>query len=289
MSHFCGLVILTPQYSESHGMDDSLERYDEGKAMPEYSKGDVSAYDIIRFIEYYCDETVGSHAILCEQFYKSRSKSVQFEMQAAYKKFSDHELSMHDDDSIWNKFYSWAAYNYQEKYAKWFAAEFKDLLIQFDDLYAEHGEDWNGMMWRKNNATGKWEEYSTYNPDSKWDWYTVGGRWDKSIKTKSGEFVNMCLLSEIDFEPYPEDAYEDGTDWLGKPCKQLKEGLEWHYAKNETPFCIVLDGVWYEKGQMGWWGMTSNEKDDNVWDEEVAKLLETLPQDSAVYNVDFHI
>ena len=287
MSHFCGLVILTPQYSESHGMDDSLERYDENIKMPEYSKGDVSASDIANFLIHYNKER--SREAFYKHFYKSRSKSVQSEMREAFKNQTGRELTENDDDSLWNKFYGWTTYMYEYKFGKWFFYQYKFLASLFETLYAEHGEDWNGNRWRKNYATGKWEEYSTYNPDSKWDWYSVGGRWSNAIKTKSGELVDECLLSEIDLEPFPEDAYEDGTDWLGNPCKKLKEGYEWHYTKNEVPFCLVLDGVWYEKGEMGWWGMTSNEKDDDVWDAEVAKLLESLPEDSEVYNVDFHI
>jgi hypothetical protein len=40
---------------------------------------------------------------------------------------------------------------------------------------------------------------------------------------------------------------------------------------------------------MGWWGMTHNEKENDDWHGEVTALLEKLPADSEVYNVDFHI
>lgn len=39
---------------------------------------------------------------------------------------------------------------------------------------------------------------STYNPNSKWDWYVIGGRWDKCLKTLSGEEVNEAYVNEID-------------------------------------------------------------------------------------------
>jgi hypothetical protein len=55
------------------------------------------------------------------------------------------------------------------------------------------------------------------------------------------------------------------------------------------PFCVVIDGEWYERGQMGWWACVSNEKDKDVWNEEVTKMLAEIPADSEVYNVDFHI
>ena len=41
MSHFCGLVILTPEYAEFNGMDDSLAKYDENLEVEAHCKGQV--------------------------------------------------------------------------------------------------------------------------------------------------------------------------------------------------------------------------------------------------------
>lgn len=54
----------------------------------------------------------------------------------------------------------------------------------FEDLYRKHGSDWNNFAWKLDEATGKWMEYTTYNPDSKWDWYQLGGRWNGFFKKK---------------------------------------------------------------------------------------------------------
>ena len=55
------------------------------------------------------------------------------------------------------------------------------------------------------------------------------------------------------------------------------------------PFAIVKDGHWYEKGQMGWWAVVLNEKDDHIWEEEVKKLLEGLSEDTIISIYDCHI
>jgi len=52
------------------------------------------------------------------------------------------------------------------------------------ELYEKFGDDWNGGEWGLEN--GEWVRYSTYNPDSKWDWYEVGGRWAGFLKVKNG-------------------------------------------------------------------------------------------------------
>lgn len=69
---------------------------------------------------------------------------------------------------------------------------------------------------------------STYNPNSKWDWYTIGGRWNNYLKTLSGETTNEDYASEI--------------DW-----------------KDIIPFAFVTPiGEWHERGEMGWWACVSN-------------------------------
>ena len=41
---------------------------------------------------------------------------------------------------------------------------------------------------------------STYNPRSKWDWWSEGGRWDGMLRTAAGE-LNSARIADIDFTP----------------------------------------------------------------------------------------
>lgn len=57
-----------------------------------------------------------------------------------------------------------------------------------------------------------------------------------------------------------------------------------------TSFAFLgLDGVWRERGDMGWWGMVHDEKDQSAWDEEFNKALAAVPDDHWVTMVDCHI
>lgn len=60
-------------------------------------------------------------------------------------------------------------------------------------------------------------------------------------------------------------------------------------ARVITPFAVVKDGKWYQKGEMGWFGITHDEKDQGVWVEEVQKLLDSLADDTALHLYDCHI
>ena len=164
------------------------------------------------------------------------------------------------------------------------------MFADFDKQYEEHGEGWNDYHWKKNDD-GVWEEWSTYNKNSKWDWYSLGGRWSKCIKTKSGEFVDECFLDEIDWSPFKPEDYEEETkkDWSGNEYRKLKDSVKYHYTENDVPFCLIIDGVWYERGKMGWWACVSDEKENGDWNEEFMNLIKALPEKSIVANYDFHI
>lgn len=111
---------------------------------------------------------------------------------------------------------------------------------------------------------------TTYNPNSKWDWYSIGGRWDGFIclKEKDSEGnpmrVNQARFSEIDWD--------------------------YMFNNNKIPFCYVeVDGEWCEKGEMGWFGLVSNESDESSWNSQFKDYVRFLDDDCLVTAVDFHI
>lgn len=105
----------------------------------------------------------------------------------------------------------------------------------------------------------------SHNPNAKWDWYSDGGRWDGYIVNRNGNCTNAEVLTEVDWD------------------------------KTNTPFCFVnAEGEWIEKAEMGWWGMTSNEKKTADWNTEFKEYVRSLLADPEaeeieVYAVDFHI
>lgn len=52
-------------------------------------------------------------------------------------------------------------------------------------------------------------------------------------------------------------------------------------------FAVLMDGKWYERGSMGWWGCVSDE--DDQWESRFKELFESLDQDKYVTVVDCHI
>ena len=111
---------------------------------------------------------------------------------------------------------------------------------------------------------------STYNPNSKWDWYCVGGRWNGFLVLKERKEDGSII--EVN------EAYFDEIDW-----DYMKE---W----NRIPFCFVNeDGEWYEKGEMGWFAITINEMEEDTWRATFEEYINTVEDDCLVTVVDFHI
>ncbi len=108
---------------------------------------------------------------------------------------------------------------------------------------------------------------TTRNPNSKWDWYTVGGRWWNLLITKQGNRTNVARIKDIDWEAMEaegiknaEKTWKEATD---KPVIIMK--LFYGIKEDDTKetyldrikkhfgFCtfavVTPDGTWHEKDQ----------------------------------------
>ena len=154
---------------------------------------------------------------------------------------------------------------------------------------------------------------STYNPNSKWDWYVVGGRWSNMLKTKDGEYVDSCLVKDLDLTPNKEEydaairfwelvvedqplceGEEQPHSWYNKDYYIKRYGTKENYARIESQlytYAVVMpDGEWYEPGQMGWWGISgASPENQGEWDENYHKFLEEADPNWIITIVDCHI
>lgn len=175
-----------------------------------------------------------------------------------------------------------------------------------------------------------------FNPQAKWDWYQLGGRWTGffTLKLKSnGKLGEPSLVSErrvnpgtadqaykkdIDFEKMRQNNFEDaskrydefenlskektidagaayfdyGIRNIAKNSKKFIPEPREEFIKRHAPvitFAVVKDGKWYERGEMGWWGIVSDEKNTDEWNEQFTKLIEEQSDDTLLSLFDCHI
>jgi hypothetical protein len=131
--------------------------------------------------------------------------------------------------------------------------------------------DYDTYLENYHGITNKEEQGYWNNPNAKWDWHLLGGRWSGMIKLKEGK-------KGIIGEPGVFDN-NIGID-------QARKGDISNFSELVT-HALIKDGKWYEKGEMGWWGVVHDEKDN--WDEEFIKLICDLPDDTLISIYDCHI
>ena len=152
-------------------------------------------------------------------------------------------------------------YKCTKKYIEFLKNEFPKKINWTDDqCYDDMKEDYDSDMIDKDGNL-----LSKYNPKSKWDWYEVGGRWCGGIPMKTNtkleiKSCNECMVSQIDMDKIsPPYAYVD------------------------------TNGNWYERGKMGWFGISSNDKDEKSWGDEFKKFIKNQKKSTIVTLVDCHI
>lgn len=308
MSHFTVMVI-------GDDPEGQLEPFDENKEMEEYVSAEVGPDEIEKFLHYYATHEV-----------EHGNRKIKMTREEVDK-------------------------------------------LGFEEMYERFGDDWNGARWRK-DADGKWKEYSTYNPESKWDWYSLGGRWTGYFKLKPGAdgctgrhgimtdaakegYADAARKGDIDFEGMRQEAMADaGERWqkvddltrehkasfIPWPKMLEKYGLtengvdvqkdtidlareEYHkqpalkalrdadlflmdfekftgtkeaFMENArkhavSTWAFLRDGEWVEHGQMGWFGMSSNEMEEESWLDLFNRMLDDLSDDTLLSVYDCHI
>lgn len=146
------------------------------------------------------------------------------------------------------------------------------LKYKYNDIWFENEKsarlDCKNRLIKFDKSEG-WAE----NPNAKWDWFVLGGRWSGMIKLKDGAKGNVGRPGTF--------GNETGID-------QAKKGDIQNIDELET-FAILKDGKWYERRKMGWWAFVSGEKDSKDWDSEVKKLLADLTDETMISIFDCHI
>ena len=88
-------------------------------------------------------------------------------------------------------------------------------------------------------------------------------RWPKVLAYKAGE------------------SFEEFLDRTG--CAESNE-----YATSCYSF-VTKDGVWHSQGEMGWFGISSDDKTERDWNNEVQEFFSDLNDDDFLVVVDCHI
>lgn len=158
------------------------------------------------------------------------------------------------------------------------------------------------------------------NPNAKFDYFTIGGRWGGSLRLKpehaeNASGLDSAPLAWVDTSPDPEKYKRAIREWEivveGKPCTDNERtpfslyGKEYYldqykskenYANSVAAFhtfaFVTPGGAWVEPGAMGWWGFDSSTHESRTnYQREFEKIIEALRDDPDIWItiLDCHI
>ena len=310
MSHFTVLVI--------GDVDEQLAPYDENICVDEYQRHLVSEDDMKSFVELYttCDPNRRYAQVTVEE--AEENKKLSFEL--LYDKYGYDWNSNEwrkNDDGEWAEF---STYNPKSKWdwyqlgGRWSGEYFILKHGAVGGVIGESGSfrnktgidsirfgdvDWEEMKKRgEENGKKYWEKiekaFGGVIPIPKIAWANMHELdeykdWDIDKKRDFYyEQPELKLLKEV--ENKQENAHLFGFDFdlndfaCGKEEYIRKRGIE-----SISPFAIVVNGEWYERGEMGWFGCAKDEKDIEDWHTKFSSLLTQCNENDIVSLVDCHI
>lgn len=161
--------------------------------------------------------------------------------------------------------------------------------------YMEFCEDEDCDIDPDTGKRGYWQ-----NPNAKWDWFQVGGRFSYMLRATDGEYGELswgrfgekrpegrfdsAKIKDIDFTPdqeaseraiaqweYNVEGKEGDADlrwWCSTDYMVNRYGDKETYAKVESTVfwraVITPDGKWHEVGEMGWFACSSESGEEYV-------------------------
>ena len=185
--------------------------------------------------------------------------------------------------------------------------------VPYKELYPtlqDYVRDYVQATWDEEKQDyGYWE-----NPTAKWDYWQIGGRWQGSLKTSSGQ-TDQARVRDVNFEP-DQKSYNKAARWWevvveGSPLRAGESKRDFFSAHKEyyitryktkeayakirssvsTYAVIMPDGKWYQKGDMGWFGFSSETAEESYdWDMHFKEnFIDKADPDWIVTIVDCHI
>lgn len=130
------------------------------------------------------------------------------------------------------------------------------------------------FLWKRDFIDGQFKDLDIDEKRSKYHGQAAKQLVNEARKEDGLSRDDQSLLTWLDLEDYQCSAEE--------------------YAQNAanrsiSTFAVLKDGKWYEKGEMGWWGMASNEDDQDTWNKKFNELIKDLPDNTVLSLVDCHI
>lgn len=128
--------------------------------------------------------------------------------------------------------------------------------------------------------------YHAYNPNAKWDWYKIGGRWQDLFLFKDGKrHTASCAKKLYDFDAMRQACRAKAAkEWEAQHDKDSDPKEREAFIEEECRYAIpcyaILDST-------GWSDRVHSGCDD--WAEHIREYIDKLDDNTVLTFVDYHI
>ncbi len=272
MSHYTVLVISS---RGKNNVDTQLAPYDENMEMAEYVRGEVTQENLDRFVEYYTEKDETLKDLSIEELYEEKGMDWNGEYWQFQEDGTILEYSTYNPKSKWDWYQiggRWAGSlllkegvepTIPVEFSWGWSEEEKAEALKRNIADQAHVKDidWEGMRDSKafDSACRFWELY-------------VEGQKPENEEDEK-------LISFTMYKPeYYLDKYKDKTTYA--TCQT-----------NFTTYAVLKDGEWFAPGEMGWFGMSSEDNYEGLdWEMNFFdRFIKDLPENALLTVVDCHI
>lgn len=260
MSHFYVIAIVPGSVEDVEGyIEEKMERYSENRMVDSYDhECECIGLDAEIDARKEADKKFGSLSDLRESYRPIRKKVLE-DMGV------DPKIGMYDE-------------GWTDEADKAIDKSWKDHIKPYEDFVEEvkRNHPMNGKPGTKcDTCHGAGVYKSTYNPESQWDWYRIGGRWDGVICHTYVESTDNGFNFGANHESVEKNMIA-ASKFLDA------------FTEENVPYAIIdPDGEWHQKGKMGWWGISTGESD--TWKTDAHEILKKYRCDHVFVGLDCHI
>lgn len=190
----------------------------------------------------------------------------------------------------------------RESFTEWAAGYYGRPLLRFGE---EPGDDHKYGYILVNEDGDVVRIVKRTNPNAKWDWWSVGGRFSNRL-VGDGRKCDHAQFGSIDLDDMRRAERERRASAVEAARAEvasgkLSEGMARYFygervfdpgyidREQAWTFAVLKDGKWLQRGEMGWFGIVTNEEAPEDWDEAYRIVLASIRPDQHVWIVDCHI
>lgn len=304
MSHFTVMVI-------GANIEEQLAPYDENIRVDKYYQGEVPEKDKQDMLKYYQEK----EKLTFKDFDDCYGQKGKEWNGGCWEK---------DEDGVWKEY---STYNPKSKWdwwcigGRWSGSLITHLKPEAKDVISEENFGESGLF---NNEVGIDSIEKKYI-----DFDAIRKEKEDNARERYRKIASLFENNEIPRieytfnglrEKYPDMSAEERREMYGsQPGVQVWEDAlnkdknkkeeriidfypniedyqctEDEFAKSAgdnsfVTYALVKDGEWYQRGRMGWFGISSDEMEGDKWSEFVRKTLEETDDDELITIVDCHI